>query len=200
MSPNLSLRVITIWVIAPTITAFAFDFLVLSIWRRRNEAARIRSLQIENAQFIEERRIYALDAVELMRESVSKKTAAEEVKNGLVIIQVLYGKLPPSKLVQSRLLSPQGIKDTHILLSGILSKRDEYENCIDCTVAIQALVSNGQLHIAGGFSKSQIIGIYDCCFGEIKQLRITYKFNGIVHQVQVEDFAGCDMPMRDHIV
>ena len=107
LSPNLSLRVINISIIAPTITAFAFDFLVLPIWKRRNEAARFRSLQIENAQFIEERRIYALNAVELMRESVSKKTEAEEVTNGRLSFKYyLYGKLTTSKLVQSPLLSP----------------------------------------------------------------------------------------------
>jgi DnaJ family protein C protein 11 len=134
---------------------------------------------------------------------VSRKLNAEEGRDGLVIISALYGKLPPSDLEKVRLLSPQGIQELaesiraqFKFLKGQdlpVSSAQEY---IDVTIAVQALVSNGQLHIPGGHSKSNLIGFYDPCYGEKKGLRITYQFQGRLHQVTVTDKQPVAVPLR----
>ncbi|KAG5519495.1 hypothetical protein PMAC_002123 [Pneumocystis sp. 'macacae'] len=71
---------------------------------------------------------------------------------------------------------------------------------IDVTIAIAALVNDSQLTIHHGFSKSQIIGIWDPAFGQKKTLRVEYAFKGRVHFVEVEDKHGLIAPLREHLV
>ncbi|KTW27597.1 uncharacterized protein T551_03096 [Pneumocystis jirovecii RU7] len=71
---------------------------------------------------------------------------------------------------------------------------------IDVTIAIAALVNDSQLTIHHGFSKSQIIGIWDPAFGQKKTLRVEYSFKGRVHFVEVEDKHGLIAPLREHLV
>lgn len=71
---------------------------------------------------------------------------------------------------------------------------------IDVTIAIAALVNESQLTIHHGFSKSQIIGIWDPAFGQKKTLRVEYSFKGKVHFVEVGDKHGLIAPLREHLV
>ncbi|EMR08279.1 hypothetical protein PNEG_03444 [Pneumocystis murina B123] len=71
---------------------------------------------------------------------------------------------------------------------------------IDVTIAIAALVNESQLTIHHGFSKSQIIGIWDPAFGQKKTLRVEYSFKGRVHFVEVGDKHGLIAPLREHLV
>ncbi|KAG4303854.1 hypothetical protein PORY_002742 [Pneumocystis oryctolagi] len=71
---------------------------------------------------------------------------------------------------------------------------------IDVTIAIAALVNDSQLTIHHGFSKSQIIGIWDPAFGQKKTLRVEYSFKGKVHFVEVKDKHGLIAPLREHLV
>lgn len=152
----------------------------------------------------------AEQSVQLMYDSVIRKIDQEEGSNGLIILQALYGKLPPSDLVAARLLTPQGIKNIGDLakesFKRALSDVDDTpvsaipEKYISVRIAIQALVSNSQLHIRGENSKSTILGFYDPCMGEKKRLRVTYQFQGRIHQVEVDDKAPLAAPLRGHFV
>lgn len=44
--------------------------------------------------------------------------------------------------------------------------------------------------------KANIIGFYDPCLGEPKKLRITYRFQGKLHQVEVDDQIPVAAPLR----
>lgn len=72
----------------------------------------------------------------------------------------------------------------------------ENKEYADVTLAVQALVQGGQMRISGGHSKASIIGFYDPCFGEAKRLRITYRFGGKLHEVEVDDRAAVAAPVR----
>ncbi|KAJ3000641.1 hypothetical protein HDV02_004326 [Globomyces sp. JEL0801] len=164
---------------------------------------KLEELRKENSVTLEQRRQEAESAVALLADTIARKLEAEESREGLVIISALYGKLPPSSLESVRVLTPQGI---HELAQSIkaqfkflktsslpVSHQQDY---IDVTIPVQALVTNGQLHIPGGFAKSNLIGFYDPCFGEKKQLRVTYQFQGRMHQVTVNDRAALAAPLR----
>ncbi|KAF9919751.1 hypothetical protein FBU30_010595, partial [Linnemannia zychae] len=66
----------------------------------------------------------------------------------------------------------------------------------DVTVAVQALVDNSQLVMPGGHSKNHILGFYDPCLGEKKQLRIRYEFQKAMHEVIVDDLEHVILPVR----
>ncbi|KAI8905618.1 hypothetical protein EDD86DRAFT_194059 [Gorgonomyces haynaldii] len=186
----------------PVLLGLCFDRLILSGWRRRRKLAEIEKMRQENAEILQERKKDAEDAVRLMKDTVLKKVEQEEQKQGLVIVQALYGKLDAPDLVAVRMLSPQGIKEMadKARASLKLNPSEQEQLYIDVTIPVQALVSNGQLHIGGGHSKSNLIGFYDPCLGEEKHLRITYQFDGKLHQLQVDDKTPVAAPLRSHIV
>eukprot|EP00842_Homolaphlyctis_polyrhiza_P006749 jgi/Hompol1/7075/HPOL_005181-RA len=197
----------------PLCLGVAIDQLVLEPWRQRRIMASIERVRQENTEILAEQRTDAMQAIELMRESVARRVETEETRQGLVIIQALYGKLPPSEHASVRALSPQGIKDAATAIrkriESVLSPgskpttADPTSNTsslsveyIDVTIPVQALVNNGQLHISGGHTKASIIGFWDPCYGEKKRLRITYQFQGRIHQVEVDDRAPVAAPLR----
>jgi len=69
---------------------------------------------------------------------------------------------------------------------------------LDVTLPIQALVNSGQLYIPGGQSKSGLVGFYDPCYGEAKQLTVTYRFQGQLHRASVGDLEPLACPLRGH--
>ena len=62
------------------------------------------------------------------------------------------------------------------------------------------MVTQSQLHVSAGHSKSLLLGFYDPCLGEEKRLRIVYQFQGNLHEVEVGDFEGVAAPLRSHVV
>ncbi len=138
-----------------------------------------------------------------MRESVLKKIEIEEAKDGLIILEAVYGKLGEPNLLKARVLSPaaiiQMISDIKSMLR-LSHEPKEYDQIIDVTVAVQAMVSNSQLVIQKSDSKAGLIGFYDPCIGEKKHLRVTYRFKGKTHQVQVSDKEILVAPLEIHLV
>ncbi|KAJ3274643.1 hypothetical protein HDV01_002485 [Terramyces sp. JEL0728] len=203
ISNQLDFRLAALTFVVPVAGYIAIDKSILGPWRKAREQQRLETIRKENAETLEKRRMEAEQACMLLADSIARKLEAEESRDGLVVISALYGKLPPSTLESVRVLSPQGIQELaasikaqfKFLKSAALpvSHKQEY---IDVTIPVQALVSNGQLHISGGHSKSNLIGFYDPCFGEKKQLRITYQFQGRLHQVTVGDKMPVAAPLR----
>jgi Domain of unknown function (DUF3395) len=82
-----------------------------------------------------------------MKETCRQKTENEDSKNGFVVMRAIYG--PKSKVV----------KDV------------EDDSIVDETIPVHYLVSNGQLHISGGPSKTNLTGvIQDLCSSMIRAL------------------------------
>lgn len=181
---------------------------VLTIYGSRFSFRDLVQLRKDNAEMLNQRRKEALGAMVLLTESIKKRLEAETKTEGggLVILNAAYGKLPPSSFESCRLLSPDGINDLVTKIKArfelFLNREDSVQDVeyIDVTIPVQALVSNGQLHIGEGYPKSQIVGFYDPCFGEDKELRVTYQFQGKVHQVTVQDVQALDAPMRSHLI
>ncbi|KAF9423309.1 hypothetical protein BGZ94_008349 [Podila epigama] len=161
---------IAFWAIAAPICAItAVDVGYVKPKRRRERAEKIHELRQVHAEFIANQKKEAEEAMELLRESTARKTKQEREKDGLVIVEALYGNLN----------------------AGLVA---------DVTIAVQALVNNSQLSMPAGHSKNHILGFYDPCLGEKKQLRIRYEFQRRMHEVVVGDLESVAAPVRSHLL
>ncbi|ORY49039.1 DnaJ-domain-containing protein [Rhizoclosmatium globosum] len=214
LAPQLDLRMAAFAVVIPLCTAVALDRLVLEPNRRNRLATRLAKLREDNAALIEQRKQEAISAIQLMTPQVARKREAEEAKDGLIIVEAIYGKLPVSKFPRNShggRFSFKGVFEKE--QSGIttpphmIGRDNSFEEVeepeikwIDVTIPVQGLVFNSQLYISGSHSKAHIVGFYDPCIGESKKLRVTYRFQGKLHQVEVEDGAAVAAPLRAHTV
>ena len=137
---------------------------------------KLQRLRERNADFLRERRRQAEDAVRLMSDFVARKREAEELKNGLVIVQAVYGDPKCVAMAASG----------HPVQSPLV---------LDVTIPVQYLVGNSQLHIQSG-SKSGLLGFDDPCLGDEKHLLVKYIFKGRLHQITVLDNETLVAPLR----
>ncbi|KAF8540365.1 hypothetical protein BDD12DRAFT_804606 [Trichophaea hybrida] len=137
---------------------------------RELEAARLRCALHSK---ILRRRKAAEEAMEVMRTSVERKMDAEHAAGGLVILQALYGRMPTDN---------RG--------SPLMA---------DVTIAVAALVEQGQLVLPKGVDKSKIIGFYDPAPGSEKVLWVKYLFSGFVHEATIRGKHGFVAPLRSHL-
>ncbi|RUP47336.1 hypothetical protein BC936DRAFT_145844 [Jimgerdemannia flammicorona] len=162
--------------VVPAAIAVVVDQTIMRPRRKRRIADKIKELRDEHAEFIANRRREAEEAQRLLQDSARRKEEVEQAKNGLVIIEAVYGNLSESR--ESVLIDP------------------EQSPTVDATVAVQAMVNDSKLTIPGGHSKSNIMGFYDPCMGERKKLRIKYRFQNKLHEVTVGDTAPVACPLR----
>ncbi|KAG0054862.1 hypothetical protein BGZ83_010200 [Gryganskiella cystojenkinii] len=155
--------------VAPICALTALDLGYIKPKRRRERTQKLQDLRKVHAEFIASQRKEAEEATTLLRDSTMRKAKLEQEKDGLVIIEAVYGNLS----------------------AGLVA---------DVTVAVQALVNNSQLAMPGGHSKNHILGFYDPCLGEKKQLRIRYEFQKQLHEVVVADTSAVVAPVREHLV
>lgn len=156
--------------------------------RHQREAARLRrALRSKTLR----RRKAAEEAVEVLRTSVERKMDAERAAGGLVILAATYGT---------------AASEANAKAAGALGRRGGGDGdgggklVVDVTVAVAALVDQGQLSLPRGVDKSKIIGFYDPAPGSEKVLWIRYLFGGFVHEVSVKDRQGVTAPLRSHLV
>ena len=74
---------------------------------------------------------------------------------------------------------------------------------IDVAVPLQYLVSESNLIVAGGPSRSWLEGFYDPSLGsapEQNRLRIRYKFYNMMHSVEYDDEESIAIPMEHHCI
>jgi DnaJ family protein C protein 11 len=71
---------------------------------------------------------------------------------------------------------------------------------IDVRIPLQVLVQNSQLVIPGGRSKSGLLGFYDPCPGQPKQLTLEYEFGTRQHRITYADRDAVTLPLRLHLV
>ncbi|KAG0266192.1 hypothetical protein DFQ27_009959 [Actinomortierella ambigua] len=160
-------------VVAPACAATALELGYIRPKRRRERAEKVTELRRVHADFIANQRKEAEEAIALLRDSTARKTKTEQDKDGLVIIEAIYGNL-----------------DADVALCLIT----------DVTIPVQALVHNSQLSMPGGHSKTHIMGFHDPCLGEKKKLKIRYMFKRRLHEVIVADTASVIAPIRSHLL
>ncbi|EIW67351.1 hypothetical protein M231_02507 [Tremella mesenterica] len=182
LSQNLNPYIVFGSTVIPTVSYVALYRLYLLPRKRRRTANRIKQLREENAEYIEQKRIEALEALTLMERPTSLKVIAEREKHGLIILSAQYGP--------TYAFTDKGIREES-LSQGLI---------IDVTIPIQALVNDSKLFIPGGRAKYNILGFYDPCIGENKKLRIRYSFRDTLHEVTVDDLQPLRAPIRAHVI
>ncbi|KAF9183668.1 hypothetical protein BGZ51_003871 [Haplosporangium sp. Z 767] len=155
--------------VLPVCAVTALDIGYVKPKRKRARAQKVQELRKVHADFIATQKKEAKEAIDLLRESTVRKTRQEQEEDGLVIIEALYGNLTAAPEL------------------GLVT---------DVTIPVQALVNRSQLSIPGGHSKTHILGFYDPCLGEKKQLRIRYEFQRRMHELTVSDLASVAAPVR----
>eukprot|EP01135_Chromosphaera_perkinsii_P009513 Nk52_evm3s1779 gene=Nk52_evmTU3s1779 len=162
-------------VVPIALVALVYKFMVLP-WKLRRKQEEIDSLREKNKTLTEMKRNEAKAAVRLMKETLERKIAAEEQRNGLIIVQALYGNLSAG---------------------GRPGRNINQATVIDVTIPIQCLVKDSKLQLHPT-SKAGLVGFFDPCLGESKQLMVKYKFRGKMHEVVVEDEEALAAPKRSH--
>jgi DnaJ family protein C protein 11 len=97
---------------------------------------------------------------------------------GLIIIQAWYGNV-----------KKEAEGDT----------QDGNSSIVDVTVPLQYLVEESQLHLQGG-PKAGLLGFFDPCPDEDKQLYIRYLFQDKLHHVTIQEWEALDIPKKKDIV
>ncbi|GAB5588185.1 hypothetical protein Unana1_03085 [Umbelopsis nana] len=157
--------------VMPASVVVMMDHFLLKPRRKKQLTDKINELREEHADYLAQRKTEADQAQMILTDSARRKMKAEESKQGLVIIEAWYGK-----------------------------RDGKHEDLVDVTIPVQALVNDSKLTIPGGHAKSNILGFYDPCLGEAKQLVIKYRFQNRLHEVTVEDTAPVACPLRSHIL
>jgi len=112
--------------ILPLCAVTALDMGYAKPKKRRERQAKLKELREVHAEFIATQKKEAQEAIDLLRESTDRKTSLEQEKDGLVIIEAVYGNLQAAPEL------------------GLFT---------DVTIPVQALVNNSQLSMPGGHSK-----------------------------------------------
>ncbi len=155
----------------PWATYATFEFLYL---RPREKSRRQRLIKAQRKKLrskIAARREEAAQAVELLLPSVAIRQHHEMERGGLVIVSATY---------------------------GTKEKNGEWKGASDVTVALAALVDDGQLSLARRLDKSRLIGFWDPAPLERKVLEVRYLFEGKEHKVKVRGGQGLVLPRREH--
>ncbi|KAM0749395.1 DnaJ-domain-containing protein [Meredithblackwellia eburnea MCA 4105] len=178
-NPTLALT----FTVIPALSVVVANHYIVAPRKRRKITNKIAELRKENSEYILEKRKEAAAASKLLEEHVARKVEEERRKDGLVILEAVYGILEA--------------KDT----PGPASEEElTGARWLDITVPLSALISSSQLIVPGGRSKSHILGVYDCAMGENKRLRVRYLFKGREHEVIVADTEALSAPLRAHVV
>lgn len=162
----------------PWVGYTALEFLYLRPRDARKRQRLIKQQRKKLRADVKRRREEAEQAVELMAQSVARRQSVEDADSGLVIMEARWGVLS---------------KDEG-------SGKWEEGKVVDVTIALAALVDDGQLGLARGLDKSRLIGFWDPAPLERKMLSVDYLFGGKQHHVEVSGGKGLVLPRREHEV
>lgn len=133
----------------------------------------IEKAREQYSEVIREKKREAEAMRRLMSVSVDRIIQREEFRNGLIIINALYGKFDRRR-------------------------RPLAEACIDVTEPLQALVEDSKLILTDAKSKCSLPGFYDPAIAEEKQLVIRYRFLNKLHEASFADDERVALPQAKH--
>ena len=172
---ELDLRYFALFSVCCGLAVGAAEVLCIAPYRKFKQIQESRVLRERNKETILVRKQEYSDSISILENVYKRKLDNEGASNGLIIISAKYGIF------------------------------DDADLTIDVTIPVMALVLNSELHIANGFSKSDLIGFYDplisseYSYGKLKKrLHIEYLFRGIEHSVVFDDFENVDLPLILH--
>lgn len=166
-------------VAVPWVGYTTFEFLYLRPREKRKRQRMISQQRKKLRQDVKRRREEAEQAVELMAQSVARRQSVEDANGGLVIMEARWGVASKDKKSDNKW---------------------EEGKVVDVTIALAALVDDGQLSLARGVDKSRLIGFWDPSPLERKVLSVDYLFAGKQHHVEVSGGKGTVLPRREHEV
>mmetsp|Transcript_17258 Transcript_17258/g.28356 ORF Transcript_17258/g.28356 Transcript_17258/m.28356 type:complete len:546 (+) Transcript_17258:84-1721(+) len=178
LSATLAPVVVVGGMVVPSAVAAIVKLLVLKPVKQRKEKRKLDETRKKGREQMAAAKAEAEGALSLLKEIVARKRQQEEAVRGLVITKAQYGNLQPKE------------EDTI---------EAEFPPSVDVTVAVQHLVDNSQLHLYDA-SKASLIGFYDPCPGERKQLLIEYMFKAKMHRVVVDDLEAVAIPLKEHLL
>ncbi|KAI9592227.1 hypothetical protein BDF19DRAFT_219992 [Syncephalis fuscata] len=191
ITPRLDIKLAFWACLVPSLGLMAIDHWVLAPRRVQARFDKLAAMREENAAYLAERKREAENTVRLLASTTARKVDAERSRGGLVIIEAFYGHFKPLNHLWSRLKDGKSVDNT-------LKRLYELDSVLDVTTAVQALVTDGKLILAGGYSKIHVPGIYDPCYGERKKLLIRYQFQDQMHVICIEDSAPLVCPQPSH--
>lgn len=167
-------------VIPAAVTALV-TLLIIEPRRRMKKQRKVEQLKKEHAETVTKAKKSAESAIKLMINTVTRKRQIEEQRSGLIIVEALYGNLSS----ESKQEMPSNVAG------------DSEPSVIDVTIPVQYLVEDSQLHLHNT-SKASILGFYDPCIGQEKQLYIKYLFQDKLHEVTMLDLDAVALPLASH--
>jgi len=173
MADHCSLKMFLATLLVPLTLCLVVKIFWIEPKKRIKRRRKLEKLRQETAKITATAKKNAESSVQLMLNSVARKRLFEEQRKGLIIVSALYGNLESE------------------------DKGDCSAQVIDVSIPLQQLVEDSQLHLHEG-SKSGLLGFYDPCIGEEKQLYIRYLFRDKLHEVTNDDCQPLRIPLVSH--
>ncbi|XP_042520788.1 chaperone protein dnaJ 13 [Macadamia integrifolia] len=183
LSRELTAAVATGALMIPTSLYFLLKtFVVKPYYLKREKLKALGKMEKSSAQ-IQEARVAAEKAQQLLQNVANRKRNKQLETGGLVITRAIYGSHKAFKKRKEL----REVDD------------DLAPQVVDVTVPLNFLVNDsGQLKLHEGVKKSGIMGFYDPCPGEAKQLHVEYTCGGERYEVTVNDYEELVIPQLKH--
>lgn len=175
LSHEIAFWPVVLGTVIPSAAYLAIRQFIILPYRKREEKAKLEKLRRENTERVQTQKREAEAAILLMKESVERKVNVERDRLGLIIVQGLYGNIKE--------YNTDPVKYANLV--------------IDVTIPLQSLVKDSRLQLQN-YSKAGLVGFYDPCIGEPKQLYIKYLFQESLHEVTFNDDALVGIPKPSH--
>ncbi|XP_043697637.1 chaperone protein dnaJ 13-like [Telopea speciosissima] len=157
-------------------------FVVKPYYLKREKQKALERMQKSSIK-IQEAREAAEKAHQLLQNVANRKRNKQLETGGLVITRAIYGS---HKAFKKRKES-RDVDD------------DLAPQVVDVTVPLNFLMNDsGQLKLHEGVKKSGIMGFYDPCPGEPKQLHVEYTCGSEKYEVTVDDYGELVIPQLKH--
>ncbi|XP_063695927.1 dnaJ homolog subfamily C member 11 [Culicoides brevitarsis] len=159
--------------VTPLVAFFVIKKAIIDPMNDEKKQRKIEKAKETNKLRVIEKRKEAETAISLMSATYDRIIIEEEKKKGLIIVSAFYGK------------SDKMINTTN--------EEDESEEVIDVKVPLQCMVKDSRL-VLHKSSKCDLPGFYDPCMGEMKSLKIEYKYKENTYSITFDDKDDIRLP------
>lgn len=157
--------------VTPVLTYFVIKKVIIDPMNEDKKRSDVERSMKVNQDRIAEKKKEADVAIELMEATYQRIVSEEEQRGGLIIEKALYGHFASDDESEDKTVT------------------------IDVTIPVQCMVKSSKLIFYNSDSKSELPGFYDPCVGEIKKLKIQYKYRGISTTVFVANEETTRLPL-----
>ncbi|KAF9433002.1 hypothetical protein BGZ76_010017 [Entomortierella beljakovae] len=109
-------------VVAPVCAIAALDFGYIKPKKRRERAEKLSEFRKLHAEFIANQRKEAEEAINLLRDSTARKVKQEQSKDGLIVIEAIYGNISAGLVADVTVAVQALVNNSQLVLPGGHSK------------------------------------------------------------------------------